>query len=136
MQRSVKFGHQFVHTSVYASHLWWITGQFFHPCQFTEKAQWHKTHRVRTHMASLFNLMRVLKSYYISKLSNTVFIILKRTLGQHYSILYSIARIGNVAGDSKMCHTRRNYCFILIHILSALEKFPLNGYWIPRDAFL
>ena len=126
MQSSVKFGHQFVHTSVYASHLWLITGQFFHPCQFTEKAQWHKTHRVRTHMASLFNIKSVLKPYFLSKLTNSIFIILKRTFCQQYSILHSIVRIGNVAGDSKMCHTRRNYYFILIHILSALKTFPLT----------
>ena len=65
MQSSVKFGHQFVHTSVYVESLVIDNRSVFHPCHFREKAQWHKTQKICAHMASALYLLCVQK-----KLSN------------------------------------------------------------------
>ena len=99
MQSSVKFGHQFVHTSVYASHLWLITGQFSILVILEKKLNDIK-HRRYVHTWLLPYTYCVFRKNCLIAQCDDEFWMFGWILYFHESILHSIAWIRSVAGGS------------------------------------
>ena len=120
MQRSVKFGHQFVHTSVYASHLWLITGQFSILVNSQKKLNDIK-HREYAHtwlLSWIYNLSwkacskRINQEWLIKLLRIFVFY-------SEHPIFYHLNR--KHCGSTVKC-SKKLLLYILLHILSALNQ--------------